>query len=115
MDDNGIDGFDQADTFFWLYGKVKDANFSSAFNKARYAELKNYRGEKTIKDVVKEIRDGKNADTLRDILGPDLYTFIQQIPLPGKPSSMSSHTVNRKTAGGLRMEAQLAADNLFFI
>jgi hypothetical protein len=78
MRDNGIKGFDQVDNLFWLYGKVEDKRFSSALNKARYAELKNYRGAKTITEVVKEIRDGKNADTLRDILGADLYAFIQQ-------------------------------------
>jgi hypothetical protein len=78
----GIKDFDQLDAFFWLYGKVQEANFSSALNKARYDKLTDYRGEKTIEDVVKEIRRGvlsvNNADTLRDILGADLYAFIQK-------------------------------------
>jgi hypothetical protein len=81
MRENGINGFDQADNLFWLYGKIDTGDFPLLLNKTRYVRLVQFAEEKSIKDVVKEIRDSKNADTLQDILGPDLYEFIQQMPL----------------------------------
>lgn len=78
MDENGIDGFDQLDSFFWLYGKVDTESFSLVLNKARYTALTNYRGDKTIADIVKSISAGKDAAPLRDIFGADLYGFIQK-------------------------------------
>jgi hypothetical protein len=73
MNENAVDGFDQLDNFFWLYGKVDTGSFSLVLNKERYAALAAYQG-----DAVNDIRAGKDKPALQNIFGPDMAAFIQQ-------------------------------------
>ncbi|MDR2491819.1 MAG: hypothetical protein LBD20_10515 [Spirochaetaceae bacterium] len=73
MRENAIDGFDQMDNFFWLYGKVDTGSFSLVLNKEKYAALSAYQG-----DAVKDIRAGNSSPALQNIFGPDMAAFIQK-------------------------------------
>jgi hypothetical protein len=76
MEENAIDGFDQLDNLFWLYGKVRTESFSLVLNAKRYTELTRY--TQTNPDALEAVRTGKNIPALRDIFGPALYDFIRQ-------------------------------------
>jgi hypothetical protein len=77
MDENSIDGFDQLDNFFWLYGKITTGSFSLVLNKTRYVALMRYAQEKPGAAIVEEVRAGQNAAELKGIFGPALFEFIQ--------------------------------------
>ena len=84
MDENGIDGFDQLDNFFWLYGKVETESFSLVLNKARYTALANYRRDNPIANIIGAISADNGSAALQKIFGADLYTFMQQSAHVGK-------------------------------
>jgi hypothetical protein len=78
MAESGIDSFDKLDNLLWLYGKIAAGGLAHAFDKKMYLDLAQYQGKKSVADILKEVRAGKDPAMFSKIFGAALYEFIKE-------------------------------------